>query len=280
MTLAPEIFRASTPPSNTEQRDGVVRDLYDQMLDASEGRVRELKEDVITVCLPWADAVSRRFRSRGIADDDLVQVGRLGLLEAVERYRPGPCPFSGFAYPTITGKIKKHFRDQGWMVRPPRRLQEAGSEVTETVRSLSQELGRHPTDHEVAEQMHVRVEEVREVLTVSSCFRPGSIDAPGSHDGVSIGENLRSSDKDLELAELKMVLGPAVRQLSEQDRELLRLRFVEDLVQQQIAERLGVSQMHVSRRLRRIFSSLRQEIGEIVAIPLASDDAFSTHAAA
>jgi RNA polymerase sigma-B factor len=280
MTLSPELLRTSAPPSSTEQRDALVHELYEQMVGVSDDRVRDLKGDVIAVCLPWADAVSRRFRSRGIADDDLVQVGRLGLLEAVERYRPGPCPFSGFAYPTITGKIKKHFRDQGWMVRPPRRLQEAGSEVTETVRSLSQELGRHPTDEEVAEHMQVAVEEVREVLTVSSCFRPGSIDAPGSHDGVSIGDTLRSTDNDLELAELKMLLGPAVRQLSEQDRELLRLRFVEDLVQQQIAERLGVSQMHVSRRLRRIFTSLRQEIGDILPLASSAADGFSGHAAA
>lgn len=280
MTFSPELFRNTTASLSTEHRDGLVKDLYEQMVDVGDAEVRELKEAVISACLPWADAVTRRFRSRGIADDDLIQVGRLGLLEAVERYRPGPCPFSGFAYPTITGKIKKHFRDQGWMVRPPRRLQEAGSEVTETVRSLSQELGRHPTNEEVAKQMHVAVEEVREVLTVSSCFRPGSIDAPGNHEGVSIGDNLRSSDKDLELAELKMLLGPAVRQLSDQDRELLRLRFVEDLVQQQIAERLGVSQMHVSRRLRRIFCSLREEIGDIVSIPVDGDSAAHTNVAA
>jgi len=270
---------SSGGPSSIEQRDALVRELYGQMMDAPAYRVRELREEVISVCLPWADAVSRRFRARGIADDDLVQVGRLGLLEAVERYRLGPCPFSGFAYPTITGKVKKHFRDQGWMVRPPRRLQEAGSEVTETVRSLSQELGRHPTDAEIAARMHVDIGEVREVLTVSSCFRPSSIDAPGAHDGVSIGDGLRSSDKDLELAELKLLLGPAVRQLSEQDRDLLRLRFVEDLVQQQIAERLGVSQMHVSRRLRRIFSSLRREIGDLDSFAAPVDDPVSSHAA-
>ena len=277
MTLSPEMLTC-TASTTTEQRDALVKDLYEQMVDASEDQIHNLKEYVVTACLPWADAVSRRFRSRGIADDDLIQVGRLGLLEAVDRYRPGPCPFSGFAYPTITGKIKKHFRDQGWMVRPPRRLQEAGSEVTEAVRSLSQELGRHPTSKEVADQMHVCEEEVREVLTVSSCFRPGSIDAPGSHDGASIGDSLRSSDKELEMAELKLLLGPAVRQLSESDQYLLRLRFVEDLVQQQIAEKLGVSQMHVSRRLRRIFSSLRQAIGDITAIPLTPSDVES-HAA-
>jgi RNA polymerase sigma-B factor len=280
MTLSPEICSTtSTTALSTEQRDAAVRDMYEQMTDATESQVQDLREGVITLCLPWADAVSRRFRARGIADDDLIQVGRLGLLEAVDRYRPGPCPFSGFAYPTITGKIKKHFRDQGWMVRPPRRLQEAGSEVTETVRTLSQELGRHPTTEEVAHQMHVCVSEVREVLTVSSCFRPGSIDAPGNHDGASIGDSLRSTDNELELAELKLLLGPAVRSLSADDRELLRLRFVEDLVQQQIAEKLGVSQMHISRRLRRIFSSMRKAIGDIA--PTSSEPrSFATNAAA
>lgn len=210
----------------------------------SEGR----SQDLVLEHLSLASALARRFGGRGVDADDLEQVARLALVKAARRYDPEHGPFPPFATATIQGELKRHFRDRAWMVRPPRRVQEvqaliAGEQLPElTTANLDATAAR----------LGVTPEELRDAAAARGCFRPDSMD------DVSHGRReLVHEDDDLEFIDEWLTVARPLRELERESRELLHWRFVEGLTQQAIADRLGISQMQVSRRLAKVLASLR-----------------------
>jgi RNA polymerase sigma-B factor len=211
--------------------------------------------------LPLADKLARRHRYTSEPLDDLVQVARIGLMKAVERWDPDRgLAFSTFAVPTITGELRRYFRDSTWMVRPPRDLQELFLAVQRVREPLLQELGRNPTVREVAARVGRTSEDVVEALQAGGGRSPRSIDAP-FHDDVGDGfaraDLLADTRRELARTEDGLGLRQLGAVLNEREREVLRLRFQEDLQQREIGERVGCSQMHVSRILRKALVRLR-----------------------
>lgn len=237
-----------------------TEDLLAQLSTTSSPAARrDLEQAVVLLNLGLADAIAARYTGRGIERDDLVQVGRLGLVKAVRRYdcRHG-ISFAGFAVPTIAGEIKRHFRDFGWTIRPPRRLQELHLRLRDVELELEQELHRPPTVSEVAHRLEVDPAEVRQAKEAASSFHALSLDQPGSHPASSSFEEVLASDVDsfagVEEADW---LEWAVAQLTERERLVLQLRFEQGLTQSEIARQLQVSQMQVSRILRNVLRRLR-----------------------
>ena len=221
-----------------------------------------LLAEVVLVNRRVADAVANRYRRRGIPLEDLQQVAYEGLVKAVNRFDPTVREdLLTYAVPTIRGEVQRWFRDQSWMVRPPRRVQELQRDLTMATDRLEQELGREPTDEEVERELGITPEEHREALQGLGCFQPTSLDQPvGSESGTSLGEVL-PQDPDEGPAEARAVLAPVMRGLSERDRRVLYLRFYEDQTQREIGDELGVSQVQVSRVLTRILETMREQIG-------------------
>lgn len=225
---------------------------------------QRLHDEVVRLNMRVARAIARRYRDRGLPQEDLVQVACLGLVKAVRRFDPSlEHDFLAFAVPTIAGEVKRYFRDFGWAVRPPRGVQELQAEVTQARARLTQELGRSPKVGEIAALLDVDVERVIEVIGAAGCFTPASLDAPLGDDGPeALGERLPEIDGDFARTEARIVLAPVVRALPERDRRILELRFFHGLTQQEIGEHIGVSQMQVSRLLSRILRQLRGALEE------------------
>ncbi len=210
-----------------------------------------------------AQSIARRYRNRGIPLDDLEQVARLGLVKAARSFDPSRrTDFLAYAVPTIRGEVRKHFRDQGWMVRPPRRIQELQSRILAAASELTQELGRSPRPSEIAAALEIPMGEVEEALAADGCFTPSSLDRPvgPAADAPALGDMLASQHDDHEAVDARVILGPAVRRLSERERRILHLRFFNGWTQEEIAREIGVTQMHVSRLLGKILSTLRSEL--------------------
>jgi len=224
-------------------------------------RARELREQVVLLNRRVAEAVAHRYRNRGIPIDDLIQVAYEGLTKAVARFDPTMRnDLLTFAVPTIRGEIRRYFRDHGWMIRPTRRIQEIQTQAQETVRMLEQELGHPPTDEQVADRLGVEVEVYREAMTAHGCFQPTSLDLAVGPQGAPLMDAISDPAASLEASDARVMLAPVVRQLSERDRQILYLRFFEDLTQAEIGQVLGVTQMQVSRLLNRILGTLRTEL--------------------
>jgi RNA polymerase sigma-B factor len=232
----------------------------------------ELTNELAAVNMPVADSVVSRYRSRGVATEDLQQVAYLALTKAARRFDPSAGhDFLSFCVPTIRGEVRRYFRDKGWMVRPPRRIQELQARISQAQRDLSITLGRPPVLDELAEHLDEQPDDVREALDGHGCFTPTSLDKPvGDEMGASLGELIGDDDTEQSAAEARVVLAPVVRRLSERDRHILELRFFEGLTQREIADDLGVTQMQVSRLLTRIFRDIRQDLGS-VGDPVARD---------
>lgn len=209
-----------------------------------------------------AESIARRFRNRGEPLDDLIQVAYVGLTKAVRGFDPDKSDeFLKYAVPTITGEVKRYFRDSAWTVRPPRRIQELQSSISKASAELNQDLGRSPRPSELAAYLEVSIEDVTEALASDGCFTPSSLDDRGpSDDGFALAEMLGEDDHDLDRAEVVALLRPACRNLKARDQHILFLRFFHGWTQAQIAEELGVTQMQVSRLLSRILTSLRAEL--------------------
>jgi RNA polymerase sigma-B factor len=222
----------------------------------------ELRARVVLINRGVAEAVASRFRNRGIPHDDLCQVAYEGLTKAVERFDPTlRNDLLTYAVPTIRGELQRHFRDQGWTVRPPRRIQELQWQVNQVIEQLSQELGQEPTEDEIAERLGISVAEYRETTGAFGCFQPASLDQPAGHESETVVGDLLAEDDDQEPAtEARLILAPVVRRLPERDRRILYLRFFEDLTQEEIGADLGVTQMQVSRLLARILKTLREDL--------------------
>jgi RNA polymerase sigma-B factor len=223
---------------------------------------RELLERVVLINRGVAESVAARFRNRGVPQDDLRQVAYEGLTKAVTRFDPTlRNDLLTYAVPTIRGELQRHFRDQGWTVRPPRRIQELQWRVSQVVERLTQDLGHEPSETEVADELGVPVAEYRETIAAFGCFQPASLDQPtGLESGTSVGDLLPDEDSVGASSEARMILAPVVRRLPERDRRILYLRFFEDLTQEEIGEDLGVTQMQVSRLLSRILGDLRDDL--------------------
>jgi RNA polymerase sigma-B factor len=221
------------------------------------------REQLVERFLPLARQLARRYQRGGEQLDDLVQVASLGLLKAIDRFDPGrETAFSSFAVPTILGELKRHFRDKGWAVRVPRDLQELAVKVDRVADDMARELGRAPTPSEIAERIGATLEQVLEAREASAAYRAVSLDRPRTDDeegGDSYAEAVGAEDPGFKLAEASATVERLMRVLSEREREVLRLRFEEDLTQSEIGARIGVSQMHVSRLIRQSIARLREE---------------------
>jgi RNA polymerase sigma-B factor len=227
----------------------------------AQTRERTLRDELVTAHMGLAEYLARRFTNRGEPLDDLVQVAALGLLKAVDRFDPERgLEFSTYATPTIVGELKRHFRDKGWAVRVPRRVQELHLRLGSVVSILSQELGRSPTIGEIAHAAAVSEEEVLEAIEAGHAYRFTSLDAPsGNDDEMSLSSELGAEDQGLIDSEHRVTLSPLIAQFPPRERMILHLRFFEGLTQSEIAARLGISQMHVSRLLARALAQLRTQ---------------------
>jgi RNA polymerase sigma-B factor len=249
--------RAEDDPSSTPLEELLLR--LDACTSPAERDV--LVDAAVGSALPLADALARRYGGRGIDAEDLQQVARTALVAAVLRYRPASGHgFEAFAVPTIRGELKRHFRDCGWAVRPPRRLQELRAELTTTEEALQHRLAREVSDAELAEALGCSAEDVADARLCGSGYRPSSLDAP-TPAGDSVGVGLASDDDVYDRCDLRATVRAEVHKLSERERLILDLRFREERTQSEIGQVLGVSQMQVSRLLAAILQRLGVALG-------------------
>ena len=231
-----------------------------QLFERSAGGDAGAREELVSRFLPMARRIALRYRRRGEPADDLVQVASMGLVKAVERFdhRRG-APFPSYAVPTIDGELKRYLRDTSWAAHVPQRMRERVFEVERATERLRSRLGRSPTTAELAEHMKLEVTDVLEAAEAATAYGAVSLDAPAydEDDSPPRAETLGTEEARYDLVEYGATLGPAIRALPARQRIILRLRFEEDLTQAEIAQVLGISQMHVSRILRQALGRLR-----------------------
>jgi RNA polymerase sigma-B factor len=233
-------------------------------LDDSDPERHRLREQLISGYLPVAEHIARRFTGRGEPHDDLVQVATVGLINAVDRFEPARgSDFFSFAVPTITGEVRRYFRDHGWSTRVPRRLKDLHIAIRAAHTDLSHQLGRAPRPSEIADRLGLPISEVIEGLQAGEAYRSTSLDEMlGSGDGkATLGEFIGGLDSELDLIDDREALRPLLAQLAPRERTILALRFFRQLTQTQIAEQVGISQMHVSRVLRQTLAFLQERMG-------------------
>jgi RNA polymerase sigma-B factor len=260
-------MQATHPLSADEPRDpepaaggraAQDRALFARYLDQRDPVDREM---LIERFLPLARQLARRYQRPEEPFDDLYQVACLGLVKAIDRFDlEREVAFSSYAVPTILGEIKRYFRDRTWSVRVPRDLQELALKVDRAVSNLSLDLHRQPTVAEIAERVNAEEEDVLEALEASGAYRATSLEAPRATEddsGETLGDTLGTDEHGFALAEDRATLARLMRSLSPREREVLRLRFEEDMTQGEIGERIGVSQMQVSRIIRQSLGRLR-----------------------
>jgi RNA polymerase sigma-B factor len=231
-------------------------------LTAGEPQRAAIRDRLVEMHMPLVQHLARRFRNRGEPLDDLEQVATIGLIKSVDRFDPERgVEFSTYATPTIVGEIKRHFRDKGWAVRVPRRLQELRLSLTSATAELSQRNGRSPTVAELAVQLKITEEEVLEGLESANAYSTLSLDVPDTDDeSPAVADTLGSEDEALEGVEYRESLKPLLEQLPSREKKILMLRFFRNMTQSQIAEEVGISQMHVSRLLARTLAQLREKL--------------------
>jgi RNA polymerase sigma-B factor len=242
-----------------------ARDFFNRLATIEQGSTEwmAIREKLVEMHLPLVEHLARRFRNRGEPLDDLVQVATIGLIKSVDRFDPERgVEFSTYATPTIVGEIKRHFRDKGWAVRVPRRLQELRLSLTSATADLSQRLGRAPTVGELADQLKLSEEEVLEGLESANAYSTLSLDVPeqGEQDSPVVADSLGAEDEELEGVEYRESLKPLLAKLPPREKKILLLRFFGNMTQSQIAEEIGISQMHVSRLLARTLAQLRDDL--------------------
>ena len=253
-----------TLTANRSQRELRTDELVERLRTCEEHQRTRLVDELVATTMPVAQSIASRYRRRGIPLEDLEQVAYLALTKAAQRFDPDAGhAFLSFCVPTVRGEVQRYFRDHGWMVRPPRRVQELQQRLLRAQSELTLTLGRPPTPRELAEDLDEEIDDVLEALDTQGCFSPASLDHPvgEEHDGALLGELLGSEDQGHERAEARVALGPVVRRLSTRDKRILRMRFFDGLSQREIADAIGVTQMQVSRLLTRIFRDLRHDLG-------------------
>jgi RNA polymerase sigma-B factor len=260
---------AVAEPSQVAPSDAraLSRLFFDRLASLEEGTpgYQYARNTLIEVNMSLVRYAAGRFRSRGPQEmEDIVQVGMIGLIKAIDRFELSrEVEFTSFAVPYIVGEIKRFFRDTSWAVHVPRRLQEARVELAKATEELGSRLGRKPTTKELAELMNLPEQEVVDAMVACNGYTSASLDAAvgGSEDGEGVlADFIGTEDTDLELVEDLHSLAPLVAELDERDRQIIHMRFVEELTQAQIGDRLGISQMHVSRLLGRLLARLRAEL--------------------
>ncbi|OBF03489.1 RNA polymerase subunit sigma [Mycobacterium sp. ACS4054] len=243
-----------------------VPDMFRELADVAPDSMefQRQRDKIVERCLPLADHIARRFEGRGEPRDDLVQVARVGLVNAVVRFDVETgSDFVSFAVPTIMGEVRRHFRDNSWSVKVPRRLKELHLRLGTATAELSQRLGRAPTATELAAELGMDREEVVEGLVAGSSYNTLSIDSGGGSEedeARAIADTLGDVDTGLDRIEDQESLRPLLEALPERERTVLVLRFFESMTQTQIAERVGISQMHVSRLLAKSLTRLRDQL--------------------
>lgn len=266
----------TAPSAPTPSRSGNSRadDSYDDVVEmflalhqlpAESHEYRRQRERIVGRCLPLADHVASHFARRGEGLDDLIQVARLGLMNAINRFDPAKGPsFIGFAVPTMMGEVRRYFRDYSWGMRVPRRLRELHVQISRTTADLSQRLGRAPTAAELAQVLEVPHEEIVECLVARDAYRLDSLDAPIGADSSGtprlVADSVGGIDPQIEHITNREALRVLIGSLPRREREVLRMRFFESMTQSQIAERIGVSQMQVSRILASTLRCLRDQL--------------------
>jgi RNA polymerase sigma-B factor len=217
-------------------------------------------EQLVERYLPLADKLALRYRHTAEPLDDLIQVARLGLIKAARRWDPDRgLAFSTFAVPTILGELRRHFRDSTWAVKPPRDVQELGLALPRVRETLSQELRREPSARDIADHLDLPIEDVLEAIMAKDGYKPDSLDAPiaADHEGGAAAQDWLVDERaDYGESDARVLLSQLAADLDDRERELLRLRFQEDLTQREIGDRLGCSQMHVSRMLQTVMERL------------------------
>jgi RNA polymerase sigma-B factor len=252
-----------TREERTRHDRAKARELFAELagLDADDPRRTRVRDELVEMHLPLVEYLARRFRNRGEPLDDLVQVATIGLIKSVDRFDlERGVEFSTYATPTIVGEIKRHFRDKGWAIRVPRRLQELKLLLTKATSDLSQKNGRSPTVAELAKHLEMSEEDVLEGLESANAYSAVSLDAPDGtdDDSPSVSDSLGIEDDALEGVEYRESLKPLLERLPPREKKILLLRFFGNMTQSQIAAELGISQMHVSRLLARTLAQLRE----------------------
>jgi len=244
-----------------DERDRSTHSLLRKAANAPDPVTRQgLLERAVLLNRPMAAGVARQYLQRGIDAEDLLQVAFLGLVKAVRGYRPGVQDvFAAYAVPTIRGEVKRYFRDRGWMIRPPRGLQELNQAVRAVEPGLAQSLQRTPTTQDVARHLGVEAEVVRDARQAGRGYQALSLDCPTGTSGQRPMDVVDSQDQ-FEIVDALQDLRPALDVLGGREMCILRLRFVDNLNQEQIGKRIGVSQMQVSRLLSRILTKLREHM--------------------
>ncbi|MCX4715903.1 RNA polymerase sigma factor SigF [Streptomyces virginiae] len=257
------VFAATPALPDPRDRSG-ARALFIELRALPDGSVEkaELRNRLVRMHLPLVEHLARRFRNRGEPLDDLTQVATIGLIKSVDRFDPDRgVEFSTYATPTVVGEIKRHFRDKGWAVRVPRRLQELRLSLTTATAELSQQHGRSPTVHELAERLGISEEEVLEGLESANAYSTLSLDVPDTDDeSPAVADTLGAEDEALEGVEYRESLKPLLEGLPPREKRILLLRFFGNMTQSQIAQEVGISQMHVSRLLARTLAQLRDKL--------------------
>ena len=254
------------PPARSEHSSPdrtQARELFERLtvLPAGDPERARIRATLVELHLPLVEYLARRFRNRGEWLDDLTQVATIGLIKSIDRFDlERGVEFSTYATPTIVGEIKRHFRDKGWAVRVPRRLQELKLSLTKAVGELAQREGRAPTVSELAAHLQMSEEEVLEGLESANAYSTVSLDAPdsGDEDAPAVADSLGMIDDALEGVEYRESLKPLLERLPPREKKILLLRFFGNMTQSQIAAELGISQMHVSRLLARTLAQLRE----------------------
>jgi RNA polymerase sigma-B factor len=251
--------RVSERHDRAQLTDDVLARL-DHAHDAAERE--ELFDRLIELNMPVARSIAVRYRRRGIPEEDLRQVAYLALVRAARHYdHASGHDFLSYAVPCMRGELRRHFRDLGWTVRPPRRIQELQARIAGIESELASTLGHPPTPAELAAELDERRDDVEEALTANGCFTPTSLDqVVHEEDARSVGDRLGADDAGLEAAEARLLLAPALTRLGERDRTIVVMRYFGQRTQQEIADEIGVTQMQVSRLLSRICRNLRAEI--------------------
>ena len=245
-----------------------LRALHRRYRDSTDPAERDrIREQLVDAYHDFVYFLARKFQNRGEPLDDIVQVGYLGLIKAIERFDPDlGYEFTTFATLTVAGEIKRHFRDKGTAIRFPRRLQELHQSVVRVNEQMKNELGRDPTVAELAERLGVTPDDVTDAMEIGPAYVPLSLDQPLSsgdgQDGRAVSEQLGGADPELERVEMRDVLNRAMEHLTPRERSIMAMRFFEQMSQSEIARRLGISQMHVSRLQRAALDQLRKYVPE------------------
>jgi len=255
---APPLLRTKPSKNPREARDNELLVLYHRHGDL------DAREELAGRFVPVARDLASRYRYTNEPLDDLTQVACLGLMKAIDRFDPGRgTRFMSYAVPTMVGELKRHFRDKGWALHVPRELQERVLRVNRMSEVLSRRLGRSPTTAEIAHSIGLAPEGVLEALEAGTAYDTASLDSPLSvteDEGGTLMDTLGAEERGYDFVDLSVAVAPTMKALPEREREILRLRFVDDLTQREIGERVGVSQMHVSRLLRRALDKVHAAV--------------------